>query len=193
MIESSKFDNETFLATREHLNLFINKVAKTLNKNNLKLLEIGPQDRSEVKTVFNLCNVETLDITSDYNPDIIGDITKYNSHIFDSTYDIITCLEILEHTINPFSAIEELRRICKDEGYILFSAPLNWRIHGPIPDCWRFTEFGWRILLKDFDIIEIDKLETPDRNLFPIKYNILAKCNKLKNIDIYSMKFEPIN
>lgn len=192
MIEPSKFDNDTFLATREHLNLFINRVAKEYGQIGKKLLEIGSQNRSEVKTAFHMCNVETLDIVPDYNPDIIGDITKYNPHINDSTYDFITCLEILEHTVNPFYAIEELKRIIKHEGYILFSAPLNWRIHGPIPDCWRFTEFGWRILLKDFDIIEIDKLETPDRNLFPIKYNILAKCNKLKNIDIHSMKFEPI-
>jgi SAM-dependent methyltransferase len=140
-----------------------------------------------------MCSIETLDLVPNYNPDIIGDITKYNSHIEDSTYDIIACLEILEHTLNPFSAIEELRRITKDEGYILFSAPLNWRIHGPAPDCWRFTEFGWRVLLKDFDIIEIDKLETPDRNLFPIKYNILAKCNKSKNVDVYSMKFDLVN
>jgi len=193
MIEPSSFDNETFLATREHLNLFINRVAKKYGGTNKKLLEIGSQDRSEVREAFNMCDIDTLDIVPNYNPDIIGDITKYNSNINDSTYDIITCLEILEHTVNPFLAIEELRRITKDEGYILFSAPLNWRIHGPIPDCWRFTEFGWRVLLKDFDIIEIDKLETPDRNLFPIKYNILAKCNKLKNIDIHSMKFEPIN
>lgn len=192
MIKPSEFDNETFLSTREHLNLFINKVAKLYGQVNDKLLEIGPQNRSEVKNAFKLCDIKTLDLVSDYNPDIVGDITKYNSHINDSTYDIITCLEILEHTVNPFSAITELRRICKHGGYILFSAPLNWRIHGPIPDCWRFTEFGWRILLKDFDIIEIDKLETPDRNLFPIKYNILAKCNKLKNVDIHSIKFEPI-
>ena len=192
MIEPSKFDNDTFLLTREHLNSFINRVAKICSGENGRLLEIGPQDRSEVKKAFSTYNVETLDIVSDFNPDIVGDITKYNEHIKDSTYDIITCLEILEHTVNPFSAIEELRRICKHEGYILFSAPLNWRIHGPIPDCWRFTEFGWKVLLKDFDIIEIDKLETPDRNLFPIKYNILAKCNKNKNADIHSMKFEYI-
>ena len=89
-----------------------------------------------------MCHITTLDLVSDYNPDIIGDITKYNSHIEDSTYDIITCLEIIEHTINPFSAINELRRICKHDGYILFSAPLNWRIHGPVPDCWRITEIG---------------------------------------------------
>jgi SAM-dependent methyltransferase len=192
MIIPSKFDNDTFSVAREHLNSFINKVAKE-NNNNKKLLEIGPQKRSEVKKAFNQCQIETLDLVPDYNPDIIGDITKYNPNIQDSTYDIVTCLEILEHTINPFSAINEIRRITADGGLVLFSAPLNWRIHGPIPDCWRFTEFGWRILLKDFDIIEIDKLETPDRNLFPIKYNILARCNKSKDIDIYSIKFEPIN
>lgn len=192
MIIPSKFDNDTFPITREHLNSFINRVAKEYGSTNKKLLEIGPQDRSEVKAAFNMCDIETLDLVPDYSPDIVGDITKYNSHIKDSTYDIITCLEILEHTINPFSAIEELRRIAVDGGLVLFSAPLNWRIHGPVPDCWRFTEFGWRVLLKDFDIIEIDKLETPDRNLFPIKYNILAKCNKSKNVDVYSMKFEPI-
>ena len=193
MITPSEFDNNTFSIAREHLNSFINRVAKTIGNTDNRLLEIGPQDRSEVKSAFNMCNIETLDLVPDYNPDIVGDITKYNSHIKDSTYDIITCLEILEHTINPFSAINELRRISKQDGYILFSAPLNWRIHGPIPDCWRFTEFGWLVLLKDFDIIEIDRLETPDRNLFPIKYNILAKCNKLKNVDVYSMNFEPLN
>jgi hypothetical protein len=193
MTKPSKFDNDTFLSTREHLNSFINRIAKTYGGDNKKLLEIGSQDRSEVKNAFHMCSIETLDLVPNYNPDIIGDITKYNSHIEDSTYDIIACLEILEHTLNPFSAIEELRRITKDEGYILFSAPLNWRIHGPAPDCWRFTEFGWRVLLKDFDIIEIDKLETPDRNLFPIKYNILAKCNKSKNVDVYSMKFDLVN
>ena len=192
MIKPSKFDNDTFALTREHLNSFINRIAKTYGESNKKLLEIGSQDRSEVKTAFNMCNIETLDLTPDYNPDIISDITRYNPHIKDSSYDIVACLEILEHTINPFSAIEELRRITKDGGYVLFSAPLNWRIHGPVPDCWRFTEFGWRVLIKDFDIIEIDKLETPDRNLFPIKYNILAKCDKSKNVDVYSMKFEPI-
>lgn len=192
MIEPSKFDNDTFLVARHHLNSFINRIASTIGSPNARLLEVGPQDRSDVKNAFNMCQIETLDIKSDYNPDIVGDITKYNSHIEDSTYDIVVCLEVLEHTINPFIAVDELRRITKDGGYVLFSAPLNWRIHGPIPDCWRFTEFGWRVLLKDFDIVEIDKLETPDRNLFPIKYNILAKCDKSKNVDAHSLNFEPI-
>jgi SAM-dependent methyltransferase len=190
----SEFDNLTQSVCREHLNNFIHRCSQTipfLDKG--LLLEIGPQERSEVRNSFKNWNIKTLDIIPDYKPDIIGDITQFNKHIKDNTFDIITCLEILEHTLNPFNAIIELRRILKDKGFILFSAPLNWRIHGPVPDCWRFTEFGWKILLKDFDIIEIDKLETPDRNLFPMKYNILAQCNKTKNIDIKSLKFEYIS
>jgi SAM-dependent methyltransferase len=185
----SQFDNETFDPAREHLNNFIERCSKNLSFPNKDLLEIGPQRRSEVKNYFSECNIKTLDLVNDYSPDIIGDITKYNSHILNESYDIITCLEILEHTVNPFSAVEELRRILKHNAYLMLSAPLNWRIHGPAPDCWRITEFGWKVLLKDFDILEIDKLDTPGRNLFPIKYNILAKCNKNKNVDINTMKF----
>jgi len=193
MTTPSKFDIDVQNISRNHLNEFIKNCASKLNNTKTTLLEIGSEERSEVQTYFNSCNIKTLDIVNNYNPDIVGDITKYNSHILDSSFDIIACLEVLEHTVNPFNAIEELRRILKHGGYLMVSAPLNWRIHGPIPDCWRFTEFGWRVLLKDFDIVEINKLESPDRNLFPIRYNILAKCDKNKNVDVYSMKFEPIS
>jgi SAM-dependent methyltransferase len=189
----SQFDNDTFKPAREHLNKFIERCSEKLSSNDKLLLEIGPQMRSEVQKKFSLCKIETLDIVDDYKPNIIGDITQFNEHIEDSKYDIITCLEILEHTVNPFLAINELRRILKHDGYLLLSAPLNWRIHGPAPDCWRITEFGWKVLLKDFEIIEIDKLHTPDRNLFPIKYNILAKCNKTKNVDVHKMKFDLVD
>ena len=189
----SQFDNETFEPAREHLNSFIERCSSKLADTDKLLLEIGPQKRSEVQKNFSLCKIETLDIVDDYKPNIIGDITQYNEHIEDSKYDIITCLEILEHTVNPFLAINELRRILKHDGYLLLSAPLNWRIHGPAPDCWRITEFGWKVLLKDFEIVEIDRMHTPGRNLFPIKYNILAKCDKTKNVDVHKMTFELVD
>jgi hypothetical protein len=113
----SQFDNDTFESAREHLNNFIKRCSKNISFPKSELLEIGPQKRSEVQIYFSECNIKTLDLVNDYNPDIIGDITKYNSHIPTESYDIITCLEILEHTVNPFSAIEELRRILKHNGY----------------------------------------------------------------------------
>jgi SAM-dependent methyltransferase len=182
MATPSKFDQEILPITREHINDFIIKTSNLLKNQTGQLLEIGSQDHSVVKEYFSNFNIDTFDIVDIYNPTYIGDITKYNEFIKDSIYDCVACLEVLEHTLNPFEAIKELRRILKHEGYLLVSAPLNFRIHGPSPDCWRFTEHGWRVLLKDFDIIEIDIMETPDRELFPIKYNILAKCNKYKNV-----------
>lgn len=192
MATPSQFDNDTFDLARDHINAFIARTAEKLSSQKGKLLEIGSQDRSVVRECFKNFDIESFDIVDTYKPDHVGDITKHNSSIADSTYDCVACLEVLEHTLNPFEAVKELRRILKHEGYLLVSAPLNWRIHGPIPDCWRFTEHGWKALLRDFDIVEIDILETPGRELFPIKYNVLAKCNKFKNTADSELNFRYI-
>lgn len=96
------------------------------------------------------------------------------------TYDLVVCMDVIEHTLDPFGAVREMRRILKQGGILLISAPLNLRIHGPIPDCWRFTEHGFMTLLRDFAIIEIDILESPGRDLFPVHYNIVAENDKSK-------------
>jgi SAM-dependent methyltransferase len=194
MATPGKFDNETFDLTRQHIEQFIQRTADLTKHEGRSgnMLEIGPQDRSEVQRNFTNYVIETFDIVDTYNPTHVGDLTIHNTNIEDDSYDCIACLEVLEHTTNPFDSIKELRRMLKDGGYLLVSAPLNWRIHGPSPDCWRFTEHGWQVLLKDFDIIEIDRLETPERELFPIKYNILAKCNKNKNIAVNEIEFRYI-
>jgi SAM-dependent methyltransferase len=187
------FDRQTFEQTRAHISSFINRMPPEWNDPNCKILEIGPQERSEVKFRYSRSQYFSLDIVDDYNPDLVGDLIKRNDHILDSTFDVIFVMEVLEHTLNPFLAVEEVRRMLKDGGFAVFSAPLNWRIHGPIPDCWRITEYGWLTLLKDWEILEIDKLNTPDRPLFPIKYNLLARCDKNKKISYDELKFKLLN
>ncbi len=192
MATPSQFDNDTFEMARTHINDFIARTAEKLATQSGKLLEIGSQDRSVVRECFKNFEIDSFDIVDTYKPKYVGDITKYNAEIPDSSYDCVACLEVLEHTLNPFEAVKELRRILKHEGYLLVSAPLNWRIHGPVPDCWRFTEHGWKALLRDYDIVEIDILETPGRELFPIKYNVLARCNKHKNTKDEELNFRYI-
>jgi SAM-dependent methyltransferase len=189
MAKPSKFDEDILPITRTHINDFILNTSNKLSSETGRLLEIGSQDRSVVKQCFKNFTIDTFDIVDTYNPTYVGDLTKYNGNIDDSSYDVIVCLEVLEHTIQPFDAVAELRRMLKHDGYLLISAPLNFRIHGPSPDCWRFTEHGWSVLLRDFDIIEIDTLETPNRELFPVKYNILAKCNKYKETKDSELNF----
>lgn len=180
MATPSKFDNDTFQLARDHLQNFVKKTAELLHEETGRLLEVGPQERSLVRESFTQFAVDTFDIVDTYGPTLVGDITRKNEFIADSAYDCVVCMEVIEHTLNPFDTIKEIRRILRHEGYLLISAPLNWRIHGPSPDCWRITEHGWNALLRDFDIVEIDILESPDRELFPIRYNVLARCNKFK-------------
>lgn len=193
MATPSQFDNDTFSLARAHLAQFVTETARRLSSTpGGKLLEVGPQERSLVRESFTNFAVDTFDIVDTYQPTLVGDITKYNDFIPDSSYDCVVCMEVIEHTLNPFEAVKEIRRILKDGGYLLISAPLNWRIHGPIPDCWRITEHGWNALLRDFDIDTIDSLESPGRELFPIRYNVLAKCNKEKRVEDHELVFRYI-
>ena len=156
------------------------------------VLDIGNQNkydltRHKFKTV-------TLDLSEDDHPDIVGDITRNNSHIPPNSFDAILCTEVLEHVVDPFAAVRELRRITKKGGHLLVTTPLNARIHGPIPDCWRFTEFGLKVLLRDWEAVDFFKLDTPDRNLFPLHYGIIVKKISDSSVDSdpREMSFTPV-
>ena len=188
----SKLDEEFLILGREHISRFLKRTAQRQAACAGKLLEIGPQERSEVRESFSNYFVETLDIVDTYRPSHVGDITKRNESISDDSYDCIACIDVIEHTLDPFAAIREIRRILKDSGLLLISAPLNFRIHGPIPDCWRFTEHGFKILLRDFEILELDILESPGRDLFPVHYNLLAKNTKTRQTADADLNFRYI-
>jgi hypothetical protein len=44
-----------------------------------------------------------------------------------------------------------------------------------LPDCWRFTEHGLRALLRDWQILELNAIDTQDRALMPIQYTVVAR------------------
>jgi 2-polyprenyl-3-methyl-5-hydroxy-6-metoxy-1,4-benzoquinol methylase len=119
--------------------------------------------------------VETFDINPASGATHIGDICSYNASIADGTYDYIVCTEVLEHTLQPFAAAREIHRMLKPGGMAFVTTPFNFRIHGPLPDCWRFTEHGLRALFSAFQILELTALETPGRSLMPIQYTLVAR------------------
>ena len=178
----SQMDADFLQAGREHIARFLKRNAERLAGCSGRLLEIGPQDRTEVRQQFHNFAIDTFDIVDTHKPTFVGDITRHNEFVSDETYDCIVCMDVIEHTLDPFGAVREMRRILKQAGVLLISAPLNFRIHGPLPDCWRFTEHGFKVLLRDFEILEIDILEAPGRDLFPVHYNVLAKKDKLKRV-----------
>ena len=157
---------------RGHIRTLYRLSKPYLRKDGL-FLDIGPQER-DIRDYIGSLDVETLDINPASGCTFVGDITKHNEQIEDSRYDAVFCTEVLEHTAYPFDAVREMRRILKPGGTLFLSTPFNFRIHGPLPDYWRFTEHAIRLMLSDFSTVDIMTLETPGRPLMPIHYTSIA-------------------
>lgn len=161
---------------RNNVSQFIKNCANRFDRQDVSVLDIAPQIHKGAKEFFTKSNIYTLDIDQTSNADYIADICDNNAAIIpDNLFDIIICTEVLEHTLNPFRAVEEMYRILKKEGFICVSTPFNFRIHGPLPDCWRFTEHGLRSLFSIFSNLHIEEVKTPDRDLMPIHYTLIAQ------------------
>lgn len=140
------------------------------------LLDIAPQDHEGARPYFaDAVTVETLDINPAAGATYCADLCQTNEQMPSGRFDIVVCTEVLEHVISPFAAVAEIRRVLKPGGIFLASSPFNFRIHGPLPDCWRFTEHGWRALLSAFENVKIAALEDPNRFLMPIHYTVFAR------------------
>lgn len=172
----SDLDLRVFKLIREHVGELYARAGSEIGSDRAEVLEIAPQVWEGARPFIQVGpSVTTLDIDPHSNADIIGDICNLGDLIADSTFDFVICTEVLEHVSNPFSAITELLRILKPGGKLYASSPFDFRIHGPLPDNWRFSEHGWRELTKDFSKLEIFPLENPERFLMPLHYNIIAE------------------
>ena len=161
---------------RQNIVTFMQYVSDMYALNSGRLLDIAPQVHEGARPYFKShIIIETLDIDPQSGATYIADITQHNEFIPDGMFNYVVCTEVLEHTLNPFEAIKEIHRLLANDGYLFMSTPFNFRIHGPLPDCWRFTEHGLRALLSGFEIIELNGLDTPERPLMPIHYVVVAQ------------------
>ncbi len=79
---------------------------------------------------------------------------------FDTNYfDGAICFEVLEHTSDPKSFLEEIYRVIKKGWYVLLSTPLLMDEHEKPYDYQRFTSFWLQKIFTDtgFEVIEIKK------------------------------------
>ena len=77
--------------------------------------------------------------------DIVGDIQKM---LFEKNkFDLVLCLEVLEHIPEPQLALKEIFRVLKKEGVLLLSVPLM--VVGFHNDFYRFTHLSLKMILED--------------------------------------------
>lgn len=154
---------------RKNVKTFIESIPYDDSK---KYLEIGPSSQHDSFYKIHP-SIDTLDIDASLACTYTYDLTK--DIPFHESFDVILCSEILEHTTNPFIVIENLRKSLKPDGMLYISTPFNFRLHGPLPDCFRISEFGLQSLLKDFEILKLDCIYDEEVPYFPLHYTCIAR------------------
>lgn len=97
-------------------------------------------------TRHNDCRFVTLDISSDRDPDIVGDICEAT---FRNEFDVIVMAEVLEHVLHPQIACYKLYDALRPGGKLILSTPFIFPLHDRPHDYWRFTRYGLSHLLAE--------------------------------------------
>jgi SAM-dependent methyltransferase len=65
----------------------------------------------------------------------------------DAAYDTVLCSEVLEHVSDPWSGLQEIRRVLRPGGVLLLTVPFLARLHEEPHDYFRYTEHALRATL----------------------------------------------
>ncbi len=115
------------------------------------VLDIG-SGKSPYRTFFP--NSVSLDIHPESGADLLADALKLP--ISDEQFNQVICLELLEHVQDPQKCIDEIYRVLRSNGKLILSTRFIFSIHHAPNDYFRFTKYGLRHLLRNFEIISIE-------------------------------------
>ena len=154
--------------TRGRLDNFISKY-----RDSDKLtLDLGSRN-SPYREYFK--NIIGLDISVGKNVDVVGD--AHNLPFEEDKFDIILCIEALEHFHNPIVAISEMRRVLKNNGLLILSTRFVFPIHDAPGDYYRYTKYGLKNLFKDWEIVELNEEVSTKNTIAVLLQRIAFQCN----------------
>lgn len=145
---------------------FIKKNAKRIK--NKKILEIGAGEGYNVEKYFHDSNVYTKSDIIDYDDIKKLDITKDK---LKSIYDVIVCINVLEHIYDYKSALDNIYNGLKKGGLLFLSIPMFYPLHMLPDDYWRFTPSTLEKLLTNYESVTI---QSDGLKRFPYNINVLA-------------------
>lgn len=116
-----------------------------------KILEIGSRqavnqnEMADLRNLFDTGKFIGLDMQAGPGVDVVASAEKVPFE--DSTFDLVFCLETLEHAEKPYLICAEIERVLKPGGITIVSSQQNFPIHMHPSDYFRYTPFGMKALL----------------------------------------------
>jgi len=72
----------------------------------------------------------------------------------DGQFDLVICVAVLEHVLEPQRCVDEMHRVLADDGIIYATTPFMQQVHMGEYDFTRFTRSGHRWLMRNFHEVD---------------------------------------
>jgi SAM-dependent methyltransferase len=105
-----------------------------------RVLDVGCGDRPYEALLQGASEIVGFDVPGNPHADLHGSIETIP--VEDASFDVVLCLQVLEHVPDPAAAVRELRRTVKDGGRVLLSTHGIYPFHPNPDDLWRWTHTG---------------------------------------------------
>lgn len=143
-------------ASRRNLYEFLSDEVSKINDDS-RILNVGAG--GEIAATLKMASSQTnislfsIDISSEREPDIVGDICEI---CFENEFDAIVIAEVLEHVQRPLLACQKIYDALQPGGRLIMTTPFIFPLHDRPHDYWRFTRYGLEYLLKATGFTEIN-------------------------------------
>jgi SAM-dependent methyltransferase len=107
------------------------------NVSGLRVLDVGVGDRP-YRDLFP--DAVGFDMPGNPHADLHGSLEAIP--VEDASFDVVLCLQVLEHVPDPGAAVRELRRVVRPGGRVLLSTHGVYPFHPNPDDLWRWTHQG---------------------------------------------------
>jgi SAM-dependent methyltransferase len=120
-----------------------------------RVLDVGCGDRPYDPLFAGASEVLGFDRPGNPHADLHGSIDAIP--VADAGFDVVLCLQVLEHVPDPDAAVRELRRVVRGGGLVLATTHGVYPFHPNPEDLWRWTQTGLeRLFAENGDWSSVD-------------------------------------
>ena len=132
----------------ESVRAWVEYVFESLNVND-RILEVGSANvNGSVREMFNGNPYVGIDLDPGPGVDVVMD-AHHLVHMFGpDSFEIVLCLEMLEHDPNPWVTLQQIGQVLAPGGALVLTCRGNGFKEHNNPDLWRFMADGMKLLVE---------------------------------------------